>query len=40
MGRPRILLAGILIGLLIGLFLLFRVDLIALAQLALGRLRT
>jgi hypothetical protein len=39
MGRLRILLAGILIGLLIGLVLLFGVDLIALVQLALGRLR-
>jgi hypothetical protein len=39
MGRRRILLAGILIGLLIGLALLFGVDLIALAQLALRRLR-
>ena len=39
MGRLRSLLAGILIGLLIGLVLLFGVDLIALVQLALGRLR-
>jgi hypothetical protein len=39
MGRRRILLAGILIGLPIGLALLFGVDLIALAQLALRRLR-
>ena len=39
MGRLRLLLAGILIGLLIGLVLLFGADLIALAQLALGRLR-
>jgi hypothetical protein len=39
MGRLRILLAGILIGLLIGLVLLFGIDLIALVQLALGRLR-
>jgi hypothetical protein len=39
MGRLRSLLAGILIGLLIGLVLLFGIDLIALVQLALGRLR-
>ena len=35
MGKLRILSAGILIGLLIGLVLLFGVDLIALVQLAL-----